>query len=108
MQVLTRAGVSLPDQVSVTGFDDSRVAQLSSVDLTTVRQDPVEMGDAAVEAAVRRVGRSAVKPTEFVIMPTLIARGSTALPRSDGAKRRSRQAGRVSGVLPGTSPTGPR
>jgi DNA-binding LacI/PurR family transcriptional regulator len=108
MQVLTRAGVSVPEEVSVTGFDDSRVAQLSSVDLTTVRQDPAEMGDAAVEAAVRRVGRSAVRPTEFVIMPTLIPRGSTTPPRSDDVKRRSRQAGRARRVLQGRSPTGPR
>jgi DNA-binding LacI/PurR family transcriptional regulator len=80
MQVLIRAGVSVPEHVSVTGFDDSRIAQLSSVNLTTARQDPAEMGDAAVQAAVRRIGRSNVKPAEFVIMPKLIVRGSTAPP----------------------------
>jgi len=78
----------VPDQVSVTGFDDSRVAQLSSVDLTTARQDPGEMGEKAVEAAVRRIGRPSLKPAEYVVVPTLVVRGSTAAPRSDGTSRR--------------------
>lgn len=97
MQVLTRAGICVPEQVSVTGFDDSRVARLSSVDLTTARQDPAEMGGAAVEAALRRVGHAAT-PTEFVITPTLVARGSTGPPRRDqgASARRRRTAAPVS------------
>ena len=55
LTVLSRAGIVVPDQVSVTGFDDSRFAGLSSIDLTTARQDPGEMGRAVVEAAVRRI-----------------------------------------------------
>ena len=39
IHTLLRAGVRVPEDLSVTGFDDSRVAQLSYVDLTTVRQD---------------------------------------------------------------------
>ena len=53
--VLCRAGVSVPGQVSVAGFDDSRFAALSSIDLTTARQNPTEMGKAVVAAAVRRM-----------------------------------------------------
>jgi DNA-binding LacI/PurR family transcriptional regulator len=78
---LARAGVSVPDQVSVTGFDDSRYARLSAVDLTTVRQDPRDMGSAAVEVVLRRVRDPAVRPREVVIPTTLIERGSTAAPR---------------------------
>jgi DNA-binding LacI/PurR family transcriptional regulator len=81
MLVLMRAGIAIPAQVSVTGFDDSWVARLSAVDLTTIRQDPAEMGVAAVEAAVRRILRRTLKPDEFVITPSLVVRGSTAPPR---------------------------
>jgi DNA-binding LacI/PurR family transcriptional regulator len=81
MQVLTRAGVPVPDDVSLIGFDDSRFAQLSSVDLTTARQDPVQMGEAAVNLAVRRVGQPNRRPTLSVIEPSLVVRGSTAKPR---------------------------
>jgi DNA-binding LacI/PurR family transcriptional regulator len=80
---LLRAGVAIPKDVSVTGFDDSRIAQLSFMDLTSPRQDPVEMGHAAVEAAIRRIGRSDVEPAEFVITPRLVVRGSTAVPRTN-------------------------
>jgi len=81
MQVLARAGVSVPEDVSVTGFDDSRFARLSSVDLTTARQDPVQMGEAAVSLAVRRIGQPGRKPTISVIEPSFVVRSSTAKPR---------------------------
>ena len=79
---LARAGVSVPEQVSVTGFDDSRFARLSAVDLTTVRQDPVRMGAAAVAAVLRRVLDPKARPREVVIPTRLVERGSTAVPRS--------------------------
>jgi DNA-binding LacI/PurR family transcriptional regulator len=82
MLVLTRAGLSVPGDVSVTGFDDSWIARLSSVDLTTARQDPAQMGVAAVEAAVRRVRAPTARPTELIILPELIVRGSTGPPRA--------------------------
>jgi DNA-binding LacI/PurR family transcriptional regulator len=81
MQVLLRAGLSIPDDISVTGYDDSRFARLSAVDLTTVRQDPTEMGQAAVDAALRRIVDPTLEPTEFVIDPQLVVRGSTAAPK---------------------------
>jgi DNA-binding LacI/PurR family transcriptional regulator len=80
IHVLRHAGVRVPDQVSVTGFDDSRFARLSSVDLTTARQDPAAMGSAAVRAAVRRIDDPNFEPEEFVIMPQLIVRGTSGRP----------------------------
>jgi DNA-binding LacI/PurR family transcriptional regulator len=88
IHVLTRQGILPPDDISVTGFDDSRIAQLSSMSLTTARQDPVAMGDAAVDAAIRRIKRPSLKPAEFVIPTSLIRRGSTAPPRRPSSKPR--------------------
>lgn len=82
LHVLVRHGVRVPEDVSLTGYDDSRMARLSSVDLTTVRQDPALMGAAAVEAAVRRVEHADAAPTRTVIEPTLVVRGSTDAPRA--------------------------
>ncbi|MCW2835268.1 MAG: hypothetical protein JWN68_3221 [Nocardioides sp.] len=79
---LARAGVSVPNEVSVTGFDDSRFAGLSAVDLTTVRQDPVELGRRAVDAALRRVSEPDARPVEDVSPVTLIVRSSTGRPRA--------------------------
>jgi len=81
LQVLSRAGVSVPGEVSLTGFDDSRFASLSSVDLTSARQDPEAMGQAAVAAAVRRIDGPTLRPSLHVVEPTLVVRGSTGRPR---------------------------
>ncbi|KRE98031.1 hypothetical protein ASG88_17810 [Nocardioides sp. Soil777] len=78
---LARAGVSVPEDVSVTGFDDSRFAGLAAVDLTTVRQDPADLGHRAVEAALRRVRDPASSPRESVTAVSLVVRSSTAAPR---------------------------
>jgi DNA-binding LacI/PurR family transcriptional regulator len=85
IHVLLRAGVTVPQHMSVTGFDDSRIAQLSYVDLTTVHQDGMEMGNVAVRAAAERITGARADPTETVIMPALVVRGSTAPPRSSSA-----------------------
>ena len=87
LQVLIRNGVRVPEDISVAGFDDSRVARLSSVDLTTVRQDPKLMGTAAVQAALRRIERRDQEPGQTVVKTVLVVRGSTSAP--------SRQAQRV-------------
>ncbi|KAB2350414.1 LacI family transcriptional regulator [Actinomadura rudentiformis] len=80
LQILCRNGVRVPEDVSITGFDDAPIARLSSVDLTTVRQDPELMGVAAVDAAVRRVKDTELKPGGTVVETSLVVRGSTAAP----------------------------
>lgn len=82
LQILIRNGIRVPEDVSVTGFDDAPIARLSSVDLTTVRQDPGLMGTAAVEAAVRRIEDRERPPGESVVDTRLIVRGSSSAPRS--------------------------
>ena len=81
---LARAGVRIPAHLSITGFDDSPIARLSSVDLTTVRQDPALMGTAAVEAAVRRIQDNVLAPAETVVDTYLVKRNSAAPPRAGG------------------------
>ncbi len=80
LQILVRNGVRIPEELSVTGFDDAPIARLSSVNLTTVRQDPGLMGAAAVDAAVRRVEGREVEPGQSVVATSLVVRGSTASP----------------------------
>jgi DNA-binding LacI/PurR family transcriptional regulator len=103
--VVTRAGIAVPEDISVTGFDDSRFARLSSIDLTTARQDPAQMGQAAVTAAVRRIDQPTVQPRLHVIEPTLVMRSSSApsrVPRATSRLPRTRQSlsASMSGHLP--------
>ncbi|MFI7066718.1 LacI family DNA-binding transcriptional regulator [Kribbella sp. NPDC050124] len=90
LQTLVRNGLRVPEDISVAGFDDAPIARLTSVDLTSVRQDPDLLGAAAVEAAVRRAEQLELPPRESVIETSLVVRGSTAAPR-----RRTRSSAAV-------------
>jgi DNA-binding LacI/PurR family transcriptional regulator len=79
---LARAGVDVPGDVSITGYDDTRTARLPCYDLTSVRQDPAEMGQLAVESALARVTGERTRAREFVTATALVVRSSTAAPRT--------------------------
>jgi DNA-binding LacI/PurR family transcriptional regulator len=70
-------GVDVPGDVSVVGYDDSRVAHLPWADLTTVRQDTSVLAAEAVRLAVERIEHPG-PPSDVVVAPELIVRGSTA------------------------------
>jgi DNA-binding LacI/PurR family transcriptional regulator len=80
LDVLRRAGLAVPGDVSVVGYDDSRLARLSHVDLTTVAQDTERMTTLAVARAVDRLDGATVAHRELVIPPRLVVRSTTAPP----------------------------
>ncbi|WP_020143692.1 LacI family DNA-binding transcriptional regulator [Terracoccus sp. 273MFTsu3.1] len=84
---LRRDGVDVPGDVSVVGYDDSLIARLATVDLTSVSQIPQAMATAAVEAATQRLDAGRTEPVELVLEPQLVVRGTTA-PRGDTTTRR--------------------
>lgn len=65
------------------GYGDSSVARLTTVNLTTVSQNPEAMAGAAVRAAIERLeGRE--ERVDVVLEPRLVVRGSTG-PAPDNA-----------------------
>jgi DNA-binding LacI/PurR family transcriptional regulator len=81
LDVLRGAGVAVPNAVSVVGFDDSRLARLSHVDLTTIAQDAAALTELAVTGAVARLeGTAAGHEREQVVPPRLVIRSTTAPP----------------------------
>lgn len=80
MDRLRRAGLDVPARVSVVGYDDSPLARLATIDLTTVSQAPVAMASAAVEAAVERLEGGRAEDVDVVLEPALVVRGTTAPP----------------------------
>jgi len=78
-RAIAEAGLSVPQDVRVVGFDDVRGARWLHPPLTTVRQPLREMGAEAVRAIVR-AAEEGVPVTGAVELPTeLVARGSTAV-----------------------------
>lgn len=75
-----RAGLEVPGDMSVAGFDDSPLARLSHIDLTTVRQDPKRQAELAVQAVVERLGDPGMPPRELILRPRLVVRGTTGEP----------------------------
>ena len=80
LDVLRRAGLAVPGDISVVGYDDSRLARLSHVDLTTVAQDTEAITTLAVARAVDRLDGISVEQRELVIPPRLIVRSTTGPP----------------------------
>jgi DNA-binding LacI/PurR family transcriptional regulator len=82
------AGLMVPEDMSIVGYDDSRLASAVTPPLTTVRQDFVAKGRAAARALVGaieavRAGAQLPLPAEDLIVPVeLVVRGSTGAPRS--------------------------
>jgi LacI family repressor for deo operon, udp, cdd, tsx, nupC, and nupG len=73
-----RAGLSVPDDVSIVGYDDSAVMTCTDPPLTTIRQPIEAMGQAAVALLVAEVAGSPVVADELLFDPELVVRGSTA------------------------------
>jgi DNA-binding LacI/PurR family transcriptional regulator len=73
-------GLAVPDDMSVVGFDDSRLARLSHVSLTTVAQDARQITTLAVQRAIARIEGTTVTEREQVIPPHLVVRSTTAPP----------------------------
>jgi DNA-binding LacI/PurR family transcriptional regulator len=72
-------GVDVPGELSVTGFDDSPLAQVSSPPLTSVRIDYGDYGAAAAARLLALVDGEPFVPYEAPA-PRLVVRGSTAEP----------------------------
>lgn len=77
---LLRAGLQIPEQVSVAGFDDT-VAQYPFLDLTTVRQEPEELAQSAVTDLVARIRGEKYLSESYLTSARVIIRSSTSKPR---------------------------
>ncbi|WP_244223544.1 LacI family DNA-binding transcriptional regulator [Amycolatopsis circi] len=80
MHAFGRAGLELPKDISVVGYDDSHLSHLSYIDLTTIRQDADRIAEQAVHQAVARLEDETLEPTETVLDPKLVIRGTTGRP----------------------------
>ena len=88
------AGLRVPEDVSVVGFDDIQCAAYQNPTLTTVRQPLRHMGEIAAGILLRRLAGDETANGDFVtVEPELIVRGSTGPPPGARGHKRSRGNG---------------
>ncbi|WP_458318634.1 LacI family DNA-binding transcriptional regulator [Mycolicibacterium brisbanense] len=74
---LMRAGVAVPGDIAVAGYDDSVLAQLAHIDMTTVSQEPRQQAQSAVQAIVDRLDNGRTERLDVVLEPRLVVRHTT-------------------------------
>jgi LacI family transcriptional regulator len=82
------AGLQIPGDISIIGFDDIQAAAFLNPPLTTIRQPLQRMGDLAAKTLLRRIREGDTNPEEVFVNPELVIRESTAPPKSSSAKPR--------------------
>jgi DNA-binding LacI/PurR family transcriptional regulator len=71
-------GLRVPEDVSVVGFDDIRIAVHNNPSLTTVRQPLQKMGEIAARTLLNRIEEREDWAAEIAIEPEFVVRNSTA------------------------------
>jgi DNA-binding LacI/PurR family transcriptional regulator len=77
LDALTRAGVTIPADVSLVGYDDDRLSRLPHVNLTTIAQNAQRMASLAVDTAIGLLDGTEGAERAAVIAPHLTVRGTT-------------------------------
>lgn len=77
LQAARQAGIDVPDQLSIMGFDDIDLAGFVSPGLTTMAVDKVGMGRIAVTLLAHRLELGKECVTQTLVRPTLVLREST-------------------------------
>jgi DNA-binding LacI/PurR family transcriptional regulator len=81
IRAFQEAGLRVPEDVSVVGFDDVSLASFSIPPLTTIRQPLEKMGVIAAQTLLDRIENRAEFIPEIAVEPELVSRRSTAPPR---------------------------
>src|SRR5437016_2071342 len=76
-------GITIPNDLSIVGFDDIRLAQFMTPPLTTVQMSQKELAQIAFRALLDEVGRESrsTQKSEYELITSLILRRSTAMAR---------------------------
>ncbi len=82
MAALSEAGLGVPGDISVVGFDDIPTAMLNSVPLTTIRVESEDIGARSVNRLIERIRSQDQLATYTETAVKLVIRESTAPPRA--------------------------
>jgi len=76
MQAIQKKNFHIPEDFSVVGFNDIKLASFVYPALTTIRQPMLEMGELAVEMLLKIIEKGEFNQKKIILKPKLIVRGS--------------------------------
>ncbi len=79
IRALRDAGLRVPEDVAVVGFDDIPIASFNTPSLTTIRQPLRRMGEIAARTLLDRLQKKPSGPEEVAVEPELVIRESTTM-----------------------------
>ena len=77
-RALTEAGLTVPNDMSIIGFDDIEAAAFATPPLTTIRQPLADLASQAVTLLLRIINDVYVEPLQILLPPELVVRQSVA------------------------------
>jgi LacI family repressor for deo operon, udp, cdd, tsx, nupC, and nupG len=89
ISALEQAGIRVPQDVSIVGFDDLVFARLARPPLTTAAVPREELGSLAFQMISKMIGQKRPQGESRLLSPALVVRSSTAPPRT-GTSRSGR------------------
>ncbi len=82
------AGLRVPEDISVVGFDDIRVASFATPSITTIHQPLQQMGEMAAQVLLKRLQTGKPADGEIAVKPELVVRESTGVAAREKQERR--------------------
>lgn len=82
LEALSEAGLRVPDDIALAGYDNTSIAALGPISLTSVDQAGHRIGTIAARLLLERLDDRNRPATQIKLAPTHVPRRSTAPPRS--------------------------
>jgi LacI family transcriptional regulator len=78
---MVAAGVRVPEEMAIVGYDDIEFAGAAAVPLTSVRQPARKLGRTAAELLIAETSGEPIRHRQLVFQPELVVRDSTRASR---------------------------
>jgi LacI family transcriptional regulator len=77
MEVIDDAGLDIPGQISLVGYDDLTLSGLPRISMTTVGQPRADLGREAVHLLLERLDEGRETARHVVVPPNLVVRATS-------------------------------